>query len=51
MTLGVKDIFELSGRTPGNGNRAAFEMLPREVPENDAPLIRLYVRPGRSSQA
>lgn len=41
MTLGVKDIFELSGRTPGNGNRAAFKMLPREVPENDAPLIRL----------
>jgi Asp-tRNA(Asn)/Glu-tRNA(Gln) amidotransferase A subunit family amidase len=41
MTLGVKDIFELSGRTPGNGNRAAFKTLPREVPENDAPLIRL----------
>lgn len=46
MTLGVKDIFELSGRTPGNGNRAAFEMLPHEVPENDAPLIRLLREAG-----
>src|ERR1700760_838262 len=39
MTLGVKDIFDLSGRSPGNGNRAAFEKLPHVVPENDAPLI------------
>ncbi|BBX41558.1 amidase [Mycobacterium simiae] len=41
MTLGVKDIFELSGRRPGNGNRAAFELLVREVPEDDAALVRL----------
>jgi Asp-tRNA(Asn)/Glu-tRNA(Gln) amidotransferase A subunit family amidase len=46
MTLGVKDIFDLSGRTPGNGNRAACEKLPHVVPENDAPLIRLLRNAG-----
>lgn len=41
MTLGVKDIFERSGRNPGNGNPAVFARLPREVPQDDAALIRL----------
>ncbi|MEE6178325.1 amidase [Mycobacterium sp. 050134] len=41
MTVGVKDIFVLSGRAPGNGNRAVFDMLPRDAPEDDAALIRL----------
>lgn len=41
MTLGAKDIFELSGRSPGNGNRTVFGMLSRDMPEDDAALIRI----------
>ncbi|WP_448614060.1 amidase [Modestobacter sp. URMC 112] len=40
VTVGIKDIFELAGRAPGNGNRAVFEMLDRPTPEADAPLVR-----------
>ena len=40
LTIGVKDIFELAGRAPGNGNRPAFDLLPRATPDADAPLVR-----------
>ena len=40
LTVGIKDIFELAGRAPGNGHRAVFEMLDRATPEADAPLVR-----------
>ena len=40
LTVGLKDIFELAGRAPGNGNRTAFDLLRRAVPEADAPVVQ-----------
>jgi Asp-tRNA(Asn)/Glu-tRNA(Gln) amidotransferase A subunit family amidase len=40
FTVGIKDIFELAGRAPGNGNRAAFDMVHRATPEVDAPVVQ-----------
>lgn len=40
LTVGLKDIFELAGRAPGNGNRPAFDLLPRATPDADAPVVR-----------
>lgn len=40
LTVGVKDIFDLAGRAPGNGNRPVFDLLGRATPAADAPLVR-----------
>jgi Asp-tRNA(Asn)/Glu-tRNA(Gln) amidotransferase A subunit family amidase len=40
FTVGIKDIFELAGRAPGNGNRAAFDMVHRATPQVDAPVVQ-----------
>ena len=39
FTVGLKDIYELAGRAPGNGNRPAFDLLPRAIPDTDAPVV------------
>lgn len=39
LTVGIKDIFELAGRAPGNGHPAVFDMVHRPVPADDAPLV------------
>ena len=40
LTVGIKDIFELAGRAPGNGNRPVFDLLYRATPDADAPLVQ-----------
>ena len=46
LTVGIKDIFELARRAPGNGNRAVFDLVHRATPEADAPLVRALRNAG-----